>query len=178
MPEDECPTDPGTDWDENGDVVGFGLTQRPTAHRFIVSGRTLLRVRRPVLPRRPRRARGLGPMTAKLENLAQGAGGKFRSRVRIQLLHVPDCPLVDQVRSTLRASLAKTSVQATIEEVEGPYPSPTLLINGTDVTRSFTRYRAVVPPRPTHRGANPRRIVLDRHSGNAMRRAGTAMSAP
>jgi alkylmercury lyase len=32
---------PGTDWDENGDVVGFGLTQRPTAHRFIISGRTL-----------------------------------------------------------------------------------------------------------------------------------------
>lgn len=32
---------PGTDWDENGDVVGFGLTQRTTAHRFIASGRTL-----------------------------------------------------------------------------------------------------------------------------------------
>jgi alkylmercury lyase len=32
---------PGTDWDETGDVVGFGLTQRLTAHRFIVSERTL-----------------------------------------------------------------------------------------------------------------------------------------
>jgi alkylmercury lyase len=32
---------PGTDWYENGDVVGFGLTQRPTAHRFMVSGRIL-----------------------------------------------------------------------------------------------------------------------------------------
>jgi alkylmercury lyase len=32
---------PGTDWDETGDIVGFGLTLRPTAHRFIVSERTL-----------------------------------------------------------------------------------------------------------------------------------------
>lgn len=31
----------GTDWDDDGRIVGFGLTLRPTAHRFIVSGRTL-----------------------------------------------------------------------------------------------------------------------------------------
>ena len=32
---------PGIDWDEDGRIVGFGLTLRPTAHRFIVSGKTL-----------------------------------------------------------------------------------------------------------------------------------------
>jgi alkylmercury lyase len=32
---------PGTDWDDHGDVVGFGLTLRPTAHRFTVSDTTL-----------------------------------------------------------------------------------------------------------------------------------------
>jgi alkylmercury lyase len=32
---------PGTDWDEQGRLVGFGLTQRPTAHRFTVAGRRL-----------------------------------------------------------------------------------------------------------------------------------------
>src|SRR5579871_2238058 len=32
---------PGTDWDERGRLVGFGLTQRPTAHRFTVAGRQL-----------------------------------------------------------------------------------------------------------------------------------------
>jgi alkylmercury lyase len=32
---------PGTDWDDHGRLVGFGLTQRPTAHRFIVEGREL-----------------------------------------------------------------------------------------------------------------------------------------
>jgi hypothetical protein len=54
--------------------------------------------------------------------------------IHFQLLHVPDCPLVEQVRATLRRSLSKTNVGARIEEVEGPYPSPTLLVDGIDVT--------------------------------------------
>ncbi|MGH3968098.1 MAG: organomercurial lyase MerB [Mycobacterium sp.] len=32
---------PGTDWDEDGGLLGFGLTQRPTRHRYIVDGRVL-----------------------------------------------------------------------------------------------------------------------------------------
>lgn len=32
---------PGTDWDEEGRLLGFGLTQRPTRHRYIVDGRVL-----------------------------------------------------------------------------------------------------------------------------------------
>ena len=35
---------PGTDLDYDGRVVGFGLTLRPAAHRFIDSGRTLYTV--------------------------------------------------------------------------------------------------------------------------------------
>ncbi|MGH9105805.1 MAG: organomercurial lyase MerB [Acidimicrobiales bacterium] len=31
----------GTDWDEKGRLIGFGLTLRPTPHRFSVCGRTL-----------------------------------------------------------------------------------------------------------------------------------------
>lgn len=31
---------PGTDWDDDGRLVGFGLTLRPTAHRFVAAGRT------------------------------------------------------------------------------------------------------------------------------------------
>ena len=31
----------GTDWDQDGRIVGYGLTWRPTAHRLIVSGRSL-----------------------------------------------------------------------------------------------------------------------------------------
>jgi alkylmercury lyase len=32
---------PGTEWDDQGRLVGFGLTTRPTEHRFKVAGRTL-----------------------------------------------------------------------------------------------------------------------------------------
>jgi alkylmercury lyase len=31
----------GTDWDEEGRLIGFGLTLRPTPHRFVVDGQTL-----------------------------------------------------------------------------------------------------------------------------------------
>jgi alkylmercury lyase len=31
---------PGTEWDDEGDVVGFGLTTRPTQNRYVVAGRT------------------------------------------------------------------------------------------------------------------------------------------
>jgi alkylmercury lyase len=32
---------PGTEWDEEGRLVGFGLSLRPTAHRYLVGGHTL-----------------------------------------------------------------------------------------------------------------------------------------
>lgn len=32
---------PGTDWDERGRLAGFGLTLRPTPHRFTFDGRTV-----------------------------------------------------------------------------------------------------------------------------------------
>ncbi|BBZ12589.1 alkylmercury lyase MerB [Mycobacterium branderi] len=32
---------PGTDWDDDGHLLGFGLTQRPTRHRYVVDGRVL-----------------------------------------------------------------------------------------------------------------------------------------
>lgn len=32
---------PGTDWDDQGRLVGFGLTLRPTPHRFTFAGRTV-----------------------------------------------------------------------------------------------------------------------------------------
>jgi hypothetical protein len=54
--------------------------------------------------------------------------------IRIQILHVPDCPLVDRVREVVRQALVRTKVQAAVEERVGDYPSPTLLIDGRDVT--------------------------------------------
>jgi hypothetical protein len=59
--------------------------------------------------------------------------------LHVQILHVPDCPLVGALRDRVDRCLSRSGLSAAIEEIEGPYPSPTLLINGTDVTgRPFT----------------------------------------
>jgi hypothetical protein len=53
---------------------------------------------------------------------------------RIQILRLPDCPQAGRLRSLVEWCLARSGVNATVEEVVGPHPSPTLLINGADVT--------------------------------------------
>jgi hypothetical protein len=50
--------------------------------------------------------------------------------IRVQLLHVSACQLVEDLRSVLDRCLSVGGWNIAAEEVEGPYPSPTLLING------------------------------------------------
>lgn len=57
-----------------------------------------------------------------------------KDQVKVQLLCVPDCPLVQKVRHTIRDCLAKTQIPVTVEELIGAYNSPTVLVNGFDVT--------------------------------------------
>lgn len=56
------------------------------------------------------------------------------ARVRIQVLHVPQCAHLDRVRAEIHRALTATGVSARIEEAVGDYPSPTVLVNGVDVT--------------------------------------------
>lgn len=65
-------------------------------------------------------------------NIRQTDESSLSDTVRVQLLHVPDCPLIDRVRTVLRECLRQTSRPAVVEEFEGAYPSPTLLIDGID----------------------------------------------
>ena len=51
----------------------------------------------------------------------------------VQILHVPHCPNVGTVRDLVQQALTALDLSATIEEIEGPYPSPTLMINGVEV---------------------------------------------
>lgn len=63
-------------------------------------------------------------------------GGRLVTSVgplRVQLLSIPDCPLVEQVRAALDRALAFTAGTAAVEELVGAYPSPTVLIDGRDV---------------------------------------------
>ncbi len=70
--------------------------------------------------------------------------------VNIQILHVPGCPLVDPVRETVHRVLAKLKIQAEVEELVGEYPSPTLLIDGRDITgRTHKDYSACRLDLPT-----------------------------
>jgi hypothetical protein len=54
--------------------------------------------------------------------------------LRIQILSVPGCPLVKKVQTILENCLSQTRINAIVEEVVGDYNSPTLLVNGFDVT--------------------------------------------
>lgn len=63
-----------------------------------------------------------------------GGGGAALGPARIQILRLPDCPRAGRLRSLVEWCVARSGLNATLEEVEGPYPSPTLLINGADVT--------------------------------------------
>lgn len=53
---------------------------------------------------------------------------------RIQLLQVEDCPLVGDVIVDLESCLAALDLNEPVEVLVGDYPSPTLLIDGLDVT--------------------------------------------
>jgi hypothetical protein len=71
--------------------------------------------------------------------MACGWVGEMTANPRIVLLSVPGCPLRDRVRLVLEECLAEAGMTATIEEREGAYPSPTLLIEGLDVTSAELR---------------------------------------
>ena len=52
---------------------------------------------------------------------------------RIEVLHTPGCPHVDDARSLLHSCLTELRLEATVVDREGDYPSPTILLNGVDV---------------------------------------------
>ena len=53
---------------------------------------------------------------------------------RVRILHVPDCPLVERLRGEVESALAEVAPDCKLSLVEGDYPSPTLLVDGMDVT--------------------------------------------
>ena len=53
--------------------------------------------------------------------------------LRIELLHVPNCPHVADARLLLTSVMEELNIDASIEELEGAYPSPTIRVDGVDV---------------------------------------------
>jgi hypothetical protein len=52
---------------------------------------------------------------------------------RVQLLHLPDCPLIDHLIDEVEECLTEARFDGPVEVIVGDYPSPTLLIDGIDV---------------------------------------------
>lgn len=53
--------------------------------------------------------------------------------IKVELLHVPDCPNVEGARRLVRSCLSELDITAQIEELEGDFPSPTVRVNDLDV---------------------------------------------
>lgn len=73
-------------------------------------------------------------MTATTVTADPGDIGRHGPDVRVQILRVAGCPHVEQLRAALDRSLDQVALDAFVEEIDGPYPSPTLLVDGIDVT--------------------------------------------
>lgn len=53
---------------------------------------------------------------------------------RLQILQVPDCPLVGRLVNEVRACLTDCGVDEPLQMLVGGYPSPTLVVDGLDVS--------------------------------------------
>jgi hypothetical protein len=52
----------------------------------------------------------------------------------VELRAVPDCPNLDATRDLLRGCLVEAGLPVTVVERIGEYPSPSVLVDGRDVT--------------------------------------------
>ena len=52
---------------------------------------------------------------------------------RIELRHVPECAHVETTRRLLRDVVNALGLKIEIQELEGQYPSPSVLVDGVDV---------------------------------------------
>ena len=59
---------------------------------------------------------------------------RARAPVRIEVLHVPGCSRLDGVRALIDRAITATGIDGAIDEVVGDFPSPTVLVNGIDVS--------------------------------------------
>ncbi len=52
---------------------------------------------------------------------------------KVELLSVPNCPHVNLARDLLRSCMKDLDFSLEIDESQGDYPSPSILVNGVDV---------------------------------------------
>lgn len=73
------------------------------------------------------------PSVARRSPGGRDTPGTSQPEVRVQILHVPGCTLLAEARTAVRNAISDTHIDVVTEEIEGDYPSPSILINGIDV---------------------------------------------
>mgnify|MGYP001794696806 CR=1 FL=1 len=53
--------------------------------------------------------------------------------IEVEFRHVRGCPHTDAARALLRECLTELKLDVAVEDKEGEYPSPSILVNGEDV---------------------------------------------
>lgn len=77
----------------------------------------------------------MGPLSGSGRRLEKRKNLSLFPPSRVLILHVPDCPLVERLRAEVESALAEVAApDVRLSLVEGDYPSPTLLVDGMDVT--------------------------------------------
>lgn len=56
------------------------------------------------------------------------------AEITVQIRRVPGCPHAERVRDLVRRAAAQAGVPVELEELVGDYPSPTVVVDGRDVT--------------------------------------------
>jgi len=77
-----------------------------------------------------------------------GCGRGENRQVIVELRAVPDCPNLAGTRELLRACLAEAGLQLAVVERIGAYPSPSVLVDGRDVTGADSAGPAACVLRP------------------------------
>lgn len=72
--------------------------------------------------------------------------------IEVEFRHVPGCPHTDAARALLKECLTELKLDVAVEDKEGEYPSPSILVNGEDVmgapASQVASCRLDVPTRP------------------------------
>ena len=88
----------------------------------------------------------------------------------VRILHVTDCPLLSEARAVVRGAIAALDADVVVEEIDGSFASPTVTVNGADVTGRAAEYerascRLDAPTRAQVQAAIHNAMVRARRSG-------------
>lgn len=87
----------------------------------------------------------------------------------VQILHVPDCPLLPSARRAVNRAAASVRVRVHIDEVAGAFASPSVIVDGEDVTGTSVAGLCCRLDVPTEQqiGAALQRAICARREGSS-----------